>query len=94
MNIIDQNDMEYITLYKKENYHNNNEININNINDINISNRSRSINLPKINKIELNEINIANTEEETINLSVNEFTDKQENEGIAIINIKLDKNVI
>lgn len=83
--IIEQNNIEFISIYK-----NNNNI------DISISNNN--IKQPNIiiNKIKLSEINSNNTEENskmrTINISKNELSNENGYEGKIIRNLKINKN--
>ena len=93
INIIEQNDIELISVYKR----NNNYISLPRI-QLDMGDRNNNyINIPRI-QLDINtNINIITTEDKlNVNserLSVSEITDSGENEIGAIRNIKINKNV-
>ena len=91
--IIEQDDMEFISIY---NYSNKNEINLNRSNINNNINTNNNVIINTNNKVIINN-DIGNSEDilrdNTLESNITEFSDIERNKNIIIKNIKIKKNV-
>ena len=91
--IIEQDDMEFISIY---NYSNKNEINLNRSNTNNNINTNNNVIINTNNKVIINN-DIGNSEDilrdNTLESNITEFSDIERNKNIIIKNIKIKKNV-
>ena len=91
--IIEQDDIEFISIY---NYSNKNEINLNRSNTNNNINTNNNVIINTNNKVIINN-DIGNSEDilrdNTLESNITEFSDIERNKNIIIKNIKIKKNV-
>lgn len=95
INIIEQKNMEIISIFNGNINKSNNKINNTLNNDINISNKNINIKIPNIN-IKIPDINNINTEDklkyDAVCLTMSEIGDDEKSENNKIKNIKIKKN--